>query len=171
MRKRKTKKREINKKGFQLQGYAPSAPRGVSCTPAWDRCTPSSFRVAPHFHPRIIKYTPYPKWDSARPVAFYETCTLYQNSTNPNVYQLVKGSDLLFISDIHYRMWRRIMQYQKGYLSTGEKGGNVTFLTRQESNQRMRLKEALRKCALLKNPPAATPSDFRKCSDFRKSTE
>ena len=47
--------------------------------------------------------------------------------------------------------------------------GNVPFLFRQERNQRSRLKEALREGALLKNPPAASPSDWRKCPDFRQS--
>ena len=45
------------------------------------------------------------------------------------------------------------------------------LVAEQESNQRSRLKEALRKCALLKDPPAASPSDSRKCTDFRKSTK
>ena len=53
------------------------------------------------------------------------------------------------------------------------KNGSAEMLlscTEQESNQRNRLKEALRKGTLLKNPPAATPNGGRKCPDFRLST-
>ena len=41
----------------------------------------------------------------------------------------------------------------------------------KKSTKRRRLKEALRKGALLKNPPAASLIDTRKCSDFRVSTQ
>jgi hypothetical protein len=36
----------------------------------------------------------------------------------------------------------------------------------KKSTKRRRLKEALRKCALLENPPAASPVSAKKYSDF-----
>ena len=48
--------------------------------------------------------------------------------------------------------------------------GNVTFLFRQESNQRTRHRRGATKMRpLLCTSPAASPSDTRKCPDFLAS--
>ena len=49
------------------------------------------------------------------------------------------------------------------------KGRCYFLVTEQESNQRTQLKEALRKGALLKNPPAASPVRFQNSTDFTGS--